>query len=328
MRARRLLGFLALLLLAARSFASAPQKLSLYIGESKILDVDAPKKVVLGDKSVVDVSLLSKTEVLVNAKSQGQTSLMVWTADGEVLSWEVEVQSLAMRKTMIEVDVEVLELANSDDWDLGIDWSHLATGPDGLSSPSAKSPREVLENNPGLLAFGTFSRGPIDVMVNMLVEKDKARLLAKPKLMTVSGGTASFLSGGQVPVVNQDSQGRTSTDYKNYGVGLDVQPTADEGGNVNATLRAEVSTLDPANAVHINNSTIPALRTRWVKTTICVKKDGTIVIAGLIQEEEGKVTNGVPLLSDIPLLGELFKSTHTTFKRGELVIFVTPKVMG
>jgi pilus assembly protein CpaC len=253
---------------------------------------------------------------------------MIWTGDGETLSWEIEVQSQTMRKTMIEVDVEVLELANSDDWDLGIDWSHLASGPAGLASGVAASPRELLEQNPGLLAFGTFSRGPIDVIVNMLVEKNKARLLAKPKLMTVSGGTASFLSGGQVPVVNQDSQGRTSTDYKNYGVGLDVQPTADESGNVNATLRAEVSTLDPANAVKINTSTIPALRTRWVKTTICVKKDGTIVIAGLIQEEESKVTSGVPLLSDIPLLGELFKSTHSTFKRSELVIFVTPKVMG
>jgi len=319
---------LALIMAFPLYSANAPKRLHLFSGESKILEVDSPKKVVLGDKNIADVSLLSKTEVLVNAKAMGQTSLMVWSGDGEVLTWEIEVQAQALRKSMIQVDVQVLELGDSSDWDLGIDWGHLSAGPDSVADGAAKSPRQFLESNPGVLAFGTFSRGPIDAIIDLMVEKNHARLLAKPKLLTVSGGSASFLSGGEVPVVNQDSQGRTNTEYKNYGVNLDVAPTADESGNVNATLRAEVSTLDSVNAVRIGNGIIPALRTRWVKTTICVKKDGTIVIAGLIQEEEGKVTRGVPLLSDIPLLGELFKSTHIVNKRGELVIFVTPRVLG
>lgn len=319
---------LVLGLVATHGFATAPKRLRLFVGESKVLEVAGPKKLVLGNKEVADVSLLAKDEVLVNAKAEGQTSLMVFNDEGDSLAWEIEVQAASLRKPMIQVDVQVLELGENSTMDLGVDWAHLSAGPDGLADGVAKSPRQWLEQNPGLLAFGTFSRGPIDVMVDLLVTKNRGRLLAKPKLLAISGGSASFLAGGQVPVVNQDSQGRTNTDYKNYGVSLEVTPNTDDAGNISATLRAEVSNIDSDNSVRIGNGIVPALRTRWVKTTLNIKKDATIVIAGLIQEEEGKVTRGVPLLSEIPLLGELFKSTHTSKKRSELVIFVTPHLMG
>jgi Flp pilus assembly secretin CpaC len=328
MAAQGLILLISLQFLAFQLSAESPKRIRLFVGESKVIEADHPKKMVLGNKEVADVSLLSNTEILVNAKAEGQTSLMVWPREGEPQAYELEIQPHGLRKTMVQVDVQVLELANSDNWDLGIDWGHLSSGPEGVAAGLARSPRQFLEQNPGVLAFGTFSRGPIDAIIDLLVEKNKARLLAKPKLLTVSGGSASFLAGGEVPVVNQDSQGRTNTEYKNYGVNLDILPTADESGNVNATLRAEVSTLDAANSVRVGNGILPALKTRWVKTTIFVKKDGTIVIAGLIQEEEGKVTRGVPLLSEIPLLGELFKSTRLMNKRTEMVIFVTPRVLG
>lgn len=308
---------------------AAPERIKLYVGESKVLEVEGPKKMALGNKDVADVSLLSANEVLLNAKAPGQTSLIIWGRDGELPPYEVEVLASDLKKTMVEVDVEVLELMNNDDWDLGIDYATLAAGNTSPQPGQVASPMQATEqSNPPLLAFGTFSRGPISLLVDAMVQKNKAKLLAKPRLLTVSGGSASFLSGGEIPVVNQDSQGRTNTEYKNYGCNLDILPVADNEGNINTTLRAEVSTLDSANAVKIaNGGLIPALKTRWVKTTIYVKKNGTIVIAGLIQEEDGKVTRGLPLISDIPLLGELFKTTQIDNKRTELVMFVTPKVV-
>jgi pilus assembly protein CpaC len=146
--------------------------------------------------------------------------------------------------------------------------------------------------------------------------------------MTVSGSSAKFMSGGQVPVSQQDDKGRASTQYKDYGVSLDITPKADEEGNVNATIRVEMSDIDPANSITVGGGVLPAIKTRWVETTIFVKKDGTLVIAGLLQETNGKVTRGIPLLSDIPLLGELFKHTDITRRSSELVVFVTPKVLG
>jgi pilus assembly protein CpaC len=129
-------------------------------------------------------------------------------------------------------------------------------------------------------------------------------------------------------VVNQDSLGKTNVEYKNYGVTLDILPTAEDNGVVNASIRVEVSNLDAANFVKVASGLLPALKTRWVKTSLAVKEGATIVIAGLMQEEESKVTVGLPLLSDIPWLGELFKSTHRDASKSELVVFVTPKVLG
>ncbi len=234
----------------------------------------------------------------------------------------------AESREMIEIDVQVLELTDASGWDFGIDWPALVSGQPAAAG-LASSPLQALEQaSPPLLSFGTFSRGPINLVLQALVQKNKAKLLAKPKLLTISGGSAKFLSGGQIPVVHQDSQGRTNTEYKDYGVALSISPRSDGEGNIHATLRAEVSNVDMANAVQVGSGLFPALKSRWVETTIFVKKDGTIVIAGMISQEKSRVTRGVPLLSSIPLLGELFKVNRIVDSSSELVIFVTPRVVG
>lgn len=317
----------ALCLLASLALA-APERITLAPGEARVLSARRPKQALIGDKAVADARVLSDGEVLLSGRSTGQTSLSVWDSDGKRV-WEVEVSPAAGRHPMIEIDVQVLELLDAGDWDVGVDWARLASG-DGTAisgAPlSALNARE--KDNPPLLSFGTLSRGPLNILLHALVQKNKARLLAKPRLLTVSGGTARFLSGGQIPVVHQDSQGRANTQYKDYGISLEIQPRVVGDSTVHTSIRAEVSNLDKANAVTIGSGVAPALRTRWVETTVDVRKNGTLVIAGLLQEEESEVTRGVPLLSDIPLLGMLFKSHRIERHHSELVIFLTPRVLG
>jgi pilus assembly protein CpaC len=316
-------------LTTAPAMADAPNRVKLSVGQSKVLSVHEPKKVVVGNKAVADVGMVSSDEVLVNARASGETSLIVWTKDGGQQAFQIEVIAGGLEKTMIEVDVQVLELSDSDDWDLGLDYSRLASPnpnvpaglPNQLNQASESAP-------PPLLNFGTFTRGPIDLVVKALVSRNKGKILAKPKLLTTSGATASFLAGGEIPVVNQDAVGKTNVDYKNYGVSLDIQPRADEAGNIDASIRVELSNLDAGNSVKVGTGILPALKTRWVKTSLSVKEGGTIIIAGLIQEEDSHLTNGLPILSDIPLLGELFKSHRIQSKRSELVVFVTPSLVG
>ena len=306
----------------------AVDRITLYAGESKVVAVEGAKKVVVGNPALLDTRNLSEDELLLNAKAPGLSSLMVWDRLGQKKAYEIEVLSGGVKRTLIEIDVQVLEIADGANWDLGIDWAQAMAGQAPLAPNLPGAPAQVLEQNPSLLAFGAFQRGPIGARLDLLVQKNKARVVAKPRLMTVSGSSAKFLSGGQIPVAQQDTQGHTHTQYKDYGVSLDINPKADEEGNVNATVRAEMSDIDPANSVTLAGGVLPAIKTRWVETTIFVKKDGTLVIAGLLQETEGKVTKGVPLLSEIPVLGELFKHTDFVRKNSELVIFVTPKVLG
>lgn len=318
-----------ILLLACLPLAApaAVERLTLYAGESRVLD-NAARRLVVGDKAVLEAHRLDEGQLLVTAKAPGQTSLLLWDARGKESALEVEVLASNLRRSLVEVDVQVLEISSGTGWDVGLDWAGTLAGQATVEGVPA-SPASVLEASPPpLLSFGALQRGPLSARLDLLVQENKARVLAKPRLVTVSGGKARFLSGGQIPVAQPDKDGRTSTEYKDYGVKLDIEPKADDDGNVNATVRAELSDIDPANSVSVGNGgVLPAVKTRWVESSVFVKKDSTLVLAGLLQEQDGNVTKGIPVLSAIPLLGELFKHHEVTKKRSELVIFLTPRVL-
>lgn len=306
---------------------AVPERMTLYAGESRVLE-NAPRRWVVGDKTVLDAQRLGENQLLVTAKTPGQTSLLLWDVRGKESALEIEVLASNLRRALVEVDVQVLEISAGSGWDLGLDWAGTLAGQATLVGVPA-SPASVLESSPPpLLSFGTLQRGPLFARLDLLVQENKARVLAKPRLVTVSGGKARFLSGGQIPVAHPDKDGRTSTEYKDYGVKLDIEPKADEEGNVNAAVRAELSDIDPANSVSVGNGgVLPAIKSRWVESSVFVKKDSTLVLAGLLQEQDGHVTKGVPVLASIPLLGQLFKHHALVKKRSELVIFLTPRVL-
>jgi pilus assembly protein CpaC len=306
----------------------AVERLTLFAGESKVLDLAQPQRLVVGDKAVLEARALDEAQILVTAKAPGLTSLLVWDRLRRKHAYEVEVLASGLRRALVEIDVQVLEISSGSGWELGLDWAGTLQGQQALAGVPASAVSVLEQSPPPLLSFGSFQRGPLSARLDALVQDNKARVLAKPRLVTVSGGKARFLSGGQVPVAQPDKDGRTSTQYKDYGVSLEVAPKADEHGNVSADVRAELSDIDPANSVSVGNGgVLPAIKSRWVETSIFVKKDSTLVLAGLLQESEGHVTRGLPVLGQIPLLGELFKHHEVTRRQTELVIFLTPRVL-
>ncbi|MFH1824502.1 MAG: pilus assembly protein N-terminal domain-containing protein [Candidatus Firestonebacteria bacterium] len=293
------------------------EKIQITVGESKIIQIDSPKKIAVGDPKVADLKVISEKEILLIGKSAGSTSLIIWDKDNNQITKQVVVLTSELEKTMVEVNVQVLEMNKSAVNDFGINWS------DTLNALNIGE-----KTIPPIFQIGDFERlESIKMKLNTLVKNGQAKMLAKPRLLTISGSKALFLSGGELPILYQDSQ-KMNVEWKEYGVKLDIQPTADVLQNINVEIRVEVSNLDASTGVNYNGNIIPALKTRWAKTSIYVKKGGTIVIAGLIQTEEVKREEGIPILSDLPLLGILFKSFHTETSESELVIFVTPSVVG
>ena len=304
----------------------AAEAITLYVGESRLIDLENSKRLVIGNNALLEARTLDEHQLLLNGKAPGRTSLLAWDKVGEEHAYEVEVQASALKKAMVEIDVQVLEIADGVQWDAGLDWAGATQGQSGAVAPATAL--SVLEQSPPLLSWGTFTRGPLSTRLDFLLQNNKARLLAKPRLVTVSGSKARFLSGGQIPVPLTDSTGRTNAQYKDYGISLDINPKADEDGNVSADVRAEMSDIDAANSVSIGNGgVLPAVKTRWVETSVFVRKDSTLVLAGLLHEEEGVVTAGVPLLSQIPVLGLLFQHRESRTKKTELVIFLSPRVV-
>ena len=147
-------------------------------------------------------------------------------------------------------------------------------------------------------------------------------LISKFELENLKEIKAKFLSGGQVPVPVPGPDGATTIEYKDYGISLDIEPKAGVTGNITAKVRTEVSSLDQA--VAFNNT--PGFRNRSAETEVNLRDGETLVISGLVNRDLGNDLSQLKFLGDIPILGELFKSTNFRNKRSDLVIFITPYI--
>ena len=297
------------------SASRAGKEIQVMLGAAQVVAVRAPLRVAIGNPEVADVKQISDQELLITGKTLGATTLIIWDREGRKDTSSVLVTAGKVAETMVQVDVQVMEISQSEDKDLGLDWQRLV-GPAGKLT--------LLETTGPLTAIGTLERGRLDLLLKSLEEKGNAKILARPKLLTLSGRKASFSSGGEIPVATVNATGQSNVEWKKYGVNLDVQPTVQNTGMVTVELRAEVSDADFTKLVQGN----PALKTRWASTVIQVQPETTVVIGGLLNETYKLNHQGLPILSDIPILGYLFKSTRLIRDNSELVIFVTPRLVG
>jgi pilus assembly protein CpaC len=149
--------------------------------------------------------------------------------------------------------------------------------------------------------------------------------LAEPNLTAISGETASFLAGGEIPIpIAQGSSNTVSVEYKQYGVSLAFTPTVLADGRISMRVRPEVSQLTSAGSVTLNGFTIPALSTRRTETTVEMGSGQSFMISGLLQSSQNNTTDKAPFLGDLPILGALFKSNNFRRNETELMIIVTP----
>lgn len=148
--------------------------------------------------------------------------------------------------------------------------------------------------------------------------------LANPNLTALSGETASFLAGGEIPIPISQGLGAVSVEYKQYGISLSYTPTVLSDGRISLRVRPEVSQLSAAGAVQINGTTIPALTTRRAETTLELGSGQSMVIGGLLQNTTQNTIEKTPGLGDVPVLGALFRSNGWQRNETELMIVITP----
>jgi pilus assembly protein CpaC len=152
------------------------------------------------------------------------------------------------------------------------------------------------------------------------------RALAEPNLIAMNGQQASFLAGGEFPVpIVQGGQGGSSVSvvFKEYGVRLNFKPTIIDEDHIRLELEPEVSTIDFANGVRFNGFVIPALRTRRARTGVELRDGQSFALAGLMDNNETRSISKIPLLGDIPILGNLFKSSSFQKQESELMFIIT-----
>ncbi|RVT93347.1 type II and III secretion system protein family protein [Sphingomonas crocodyli] len=148
--------------------------------------------------------------------------------------------------------------------------------------------------------------------------------LAEPNLTAMSGETASFLAGGEIPIPLSQGLGAVSVEFKQYGVSLSFTPTVLSGGRISLRVRPEVSQLSSAGAVKVGSIEIPGITTRRMETTVELGSGQAFVIGGLLSNTSNNTIDKAPFLGDLPILGNLFRSTGFKRNETELMVVVTP----
>jgi pilus assembly protein CpaC len=187
----------------------------------------------------------------------------------------------------------------------------------------------------GLIAANPFAQGALFVADNgdfgrlnlRALERDGlVNTLAEPNLTAISGESAGFLAGGEFPVpTGVDDQGRVQIVFKEFGVSLDFLPIVMSKDRISLQLAAEVSALAQQDSITLGEGvSIPGLTVRRANSTVEMASGSSLMIAGLIQSETTNALNGLPGISDLPVIGHLFKSKSFARDESELLIVVTP----
>ncbi|MEO1969762.1 MAG: type II and III secretion system protein family protein [Sphingomonadaceae bacterium] len=194
----------------------------------------------------------------------------------------------------------------------------------GTKADSGSSQVTATGSGSTIAAFGKFLGLDIGSALDLGETEGLVTTLSEPNLTALSGETADFLAGGEFPIPQSQGLGSTSVMYKTYGVKLTYTPTVLANGRISLRVKPEVSELSSQGAVTINGFQIPALTTRRAETTIELGSGQSFMIAGLMSSNSQNSITKAPGLGDVPILGNLFRSTN--FQRGEteLVIVVTP----
>jgi general secretion pathway protein D len=226
---------------------------------------------------------------------------------------------------LIVLDLEILEVDETVAKNLG-----LQLGTAAISTTFTEmAPQPNTDGTPAHLGrFQAFSRTPISftAQLNLLVQNGKGRVLADPRITTLSGRTASIRAGDTISILtttagNAGTIATTQVQSFQTGVTLDITPSVTPDGGVTVALHPVVNSLIGINAG------VPQISTRDTQTTVHLQNDETLVIGGLIQENESRTVTKLPLLGDIPLIGRVFRNDNVQGQRNELIIVVTPHIV-
>jgi pilus assembly protein CpaC len=180
------------------------------------------------------------------------------------------------------------------------------------------------------LSFGLASLGiaagdlRLNTLIDALEERGLVKVLAEPNLMALSGGSAKFLAGGEFPIPVGQDDNEVTIEFKEFGISLSFTPTVLGRDLINLDLFTEVSAVDPTLSIRLGLVQVPGLRTRRARTTVELENGQSFAIAGLLSDDFRDSVRALPVLGDLPILGQLFRSNGFRAEQTELVVVVTP----
>jgi len=379
----------------AVSLQDSTNELYVAVGKTVLVDLAKPvARVTIGLGDVAEAQAISRTEIMVNGKAPGETSLIIWDTKGGRQFFNVTVRASAaqandtldgvrrelrtelpgqnlrisaesgtifLRGTVKDLDsskraVEIASVAGkvvnllnvdlppsdpqfllkvrfmsvdrSKQKQLGINLSAYGLG----NTTDTVSTGQFGAGNANITSLYTSSLTSLGANIEALETVGVIETLAEPNVLALNGHEASFLAGGEYPypVAQASGVGVAATitiQFKEYGIRLNFIPTLTPRGTVHLQVAPEVSALDFTNTVEISGFEVPAITSRRMKTEVELGDGQSLVLAGLLDNEESQIFTKIPFLGDIPVLGKFFQSVSKKRTNTELMVLVTPELV-
>ena len=235
----------------------------------------------------------------------------------------------------VTLEAKIIALSNEDNKNLGISWdwdvlpqasssSSSSSGSSSSSSSSTSSSSDSDSTYGGIIHLGHGYKSSFQATVNALITSGKAKILATPRIITIPGKEASIFIGDHIPVLTEkrdNGETTTSTEYVDAGIKLSYTPVVSNDNYITAVVHTEVST--PTLISELKNYKITS---RTADTNVRMRNGETLIIGGLINEEEQETLRKVPFISNLPILGELFKDRTKTKNKTEVMMILTPHI--
>jgi pilus assembly protein CpaC len=396
--------FLTVLPFKGYSASVVDEEIKLYMGQPQVITVNSPKRVAIGNPAIADVANISKSELTINPKATGNTTLVVWDNFGEqsyrlkvftedtseikrridsILSSlnlpdvytkaedeedrvvllgsvkfakdrekialalaalknkTVDLISVKEEESVIEIDVQVIELNRGSRATLGFTWPESIS----LTEVGSQAISPGVSSLAKLFKVADLTRAAFNFKLDALIKDGKARILSRPRLSCQSGKEAKLVVGGEVPILGGTATPGTtpgavgattggSVEYKEYGIILNVKPQLTDTGRIHLNL--DVSVSEVGDAVTTSYASAYKMIKRSATTELFLDDNQTMAIGGLIKQKSSDTLKRIPWLSDVPVLGLFFRqrttakgsASDTSFTEDtELFITLTPSIV-
>jgi pilus assembly protein CpaC len=272
--------------------------------------------------------------ILLSGKVSNETALNDALAVAEQYAPKAVTNAMTVQGSQqVLLQVKFAEVSRNVARQLGIGHDLAVTGDLAFNLITSSALPLALGLPTGVATLDTGGNPDLRTTFQSLEDRGLVKTLAEPNLIALSGDTANFLAGGEFPVPVAQDNNTITVEFKEFGVGLSFTPTVIGTDLINLVVAPEVSRIDPTVSVSTVTGldgigiAVPGLSTRRAKTTIELRDGQSFAIAGLLQEDYQNAISGLPWLSDIPILGLLFRSTGFQRNETELVILVTPHLV-
>lgn len=267
----------------------------------------------------------SSLQIAVDAANN---ALIIRASASEYATLERFLKEIDIAPDQVLIEVTIAEVTLNDSLKFGVEWYFKNTDDQTYSLGRALKPAASL---PGFNF--TYTIPDVEVALSALGTITDVQVISAPKLLTLDNKTASLQFGDQVPIITQSATGITnasdstivnSVQFRDTGIVLKVTPRISKGGTVFVDVNQEVSSAIPTTTSGIDS---PTIQQRKISSTVAVQDGDSIALGGMIRQSDTHSDSGVPVLKDIPLVGNLFSSTSKQGARTELLIFLRPRII-